>query len=66
MVEMLDAVSTVLHPSVNVSKLTEKYGVSERCFESFQIDVAIEEIEGKLQFKGVRRGWMRFLGVWNC
>lgn len=27
---------------------------------------AVERIEEKLQFKGDRRGWMWFLGGWNC
>lgn len=27
---------------------------------------AVGGIEGKLQFEGGRRVWMRFLGVWNC
>ncbi len=33
-VEMLDAVSTGLHPSVLIAQLAEKYGVSERCLWS--------------------------------
>ena len=33
-VEMLDAVSTGLHPSAVVGQLAEKYGVSERCLWS--------------------------------
>jgi len=32
--EMLDAVSTVLHPSAVVGQLAGKYGVSERCLWS--------------------------------
>jgi hypothetical protein len=32
--EMLDAVSTGLHPSAVVGQLAEKYGVSERCLWS--------------------------------
>jgi len=32
--EMLDAVSTGLHPSAIVSQLAEKFGVSERCLWS--------------------------------
>jgi hypothetical protein len=33
-VEMLDAVSTGLHPSAVISQLAEKYSVSERCLWS--------------------------------
>jgi hypothetical protein len=32
--EMLDAVSTGLHPAAVVGQLAEKYGVSERCLWS--------------------------------
>jgi hypothetical protein len=35
--EMLDVVNTGLHPSAVVGQLAGKHGVSEGCFEPFQI-----------------------------